>query len=206
MFRWRSRAGMPGGMIPGKIIERGEAGATPPEGYDRVASALHWLIAALVLSMLLLGFYMVGVPRQTPLRGLLFDLHKSLGLVVLALMIVRVAWRLTHRPPEPLAGIGAINTRLAAAVHVLLYLSLLAQPIAGYVASSLGRYGVAFFGLPLPDWADENPELRAVFLDAHHLIARLLVLLILLHLAGTLLHLMQGQGAILRRILPWRTR
>ena len=174
-----------------------------PVRYDRVASTLHWLVALLVLVMLALGFSMVEVPRQTPMRGALFNLHKSIGLVVLGLMILRTAWRLTHRPP-PLIGIRAVNARLASAVHLLLYALLLAQPVAGYVASSLGQYGVAFFGLPLPDWTAPNSELRETFLIVHRIVARLIVGLLLLHLAGTLLHLAQGRSDIVRRILPWR--
>ena len=174
-----------------------------PAQYDLVASTLHWLVAFLVLLMLALGFYMVEVPRQTPMRGLLFNLHKSIGLLVLALMILRTGWRLSHRPP-PLAGIGALNARLASAVHILLYALLLAQPIAGYVASSLGQYGVAFFGLSLPDWTAPNSELRETFLIVHRIVARLIVGLILLHLAGTLLHLAQGRSDVVLRILPWR--
>jgi cytochrome b561 len=176
----------------------------PIARYDRVAAGLHWVVAALVILMLVLGYYMVEVPRQTPLRGQLFNLHKSIGLLVLALMIARTLWRLSHHPPPPLEGIGAFNARLASGVHALLYLLLLAQPVAGYVASSLGRYGVEFFGLPLPDWADEHPELRESFVGAHHVIAKLLVALILLHLAGTALHLAQGKAEILKRIWPRR--
>lgn len=180
--------------------------AAPVAGYDRIASTLHWLLAALVLVMLFLGFYMVEVPPQTPLRGQFFNLHKSIGLLVLGLMIARTVWRLRHRPPTPLDGISAFNVRLASTVHILLYLLLIAQPAVGYVASSLGRYGVEFFGLPLPDWTDEDPKLRELFLSAHHVIARLLVALILLHVAGTLLHILQGKTVILRRILPWKGR
>ena len=153
--------------------------------------------------MLALGFYMVEVPRQTPMRGLLFNLHKSIGLLVLGLMILRTIWRLTHRPP-PLAGVAAFNARLAGLVHLLLYALLLAQPTFGYIASSLGQYGVAFFGLPLPDWTSPDAGLREAFLTPHRIVARLIVALILLHLAGTLLHLVQGRRDLIARILPGR--
>jgi len=173
-----------------------------PLRYGGVAAGLHWLVAFLVLFMLALGFYMVEVPRQTPMRGTLFNLHKSIGLLVLALMIFRSLWRLAHRPP-PLTGMSAFNAGLATAVHFLLYALLLAQPIAGYVASSLGQYGVAFFGLELPNWTEPDPALREIFLTAHRIVARLIVVLILLHLAGTMIHLLQGRSDLVRRILPW---
>jgi cytochrome b561 len=176
--------------------------STPFQRYDRLSSTLHWLVALLVFVMLGLGFYMVEVPRQTPLRGSLFNLHKSIGLLVLGIMILRTVWRITHRPP-PLSGLSAFNMRTANAVHLLLYLLLLAQPIAGYVASSLGTYGVAFFGIELPRLALPNSELREIFLAIHRLVARLIVLLLLLHIAGTLLHVLQGRRDIVRRMTPW---
>ena len=184
------------------FMEAGEQARAGPEHYDRVASTLHWIVALLVFVMLGLGFFMVEVPRQTPMRGALFNLHKSIGLLVLGLMIVRTAWRLTHKPPL-WVGLDAFNARLAAAVHGLLYLLLLVQPIAGYVASSLGQYGVAFFGVDLPAWSGPDPELRETFLTVHRIVARLIVILILLHIAGTLLHLVQGRRDLVRRILPW---
>jgi len=184
------------------IIETGQRESLGPERYDGVASALHWLVALLVFLMLGLGFYMVEVPRQTPMRGALFNLHKSIGILVLGLMIVRATWRLTHRPP-PLVGLEAFNARLAATVHFLLYALLLAQPIVGFVASSLGRYGVAFFGLELPSWTAPDPDRRETFLAIHRILARLIVFLILLHVAGTLLHFFQGRRHLFRRILPW---
>jgi cytochrome b561 len=176
--------------------------SSPFQRYDRLSSTLHWLVALLVFVMLGLGFYMVEVPRQTPLRGALFNLHKSIGLLVLGLMILRTFWRMAHRPP-PLSGLSAFNMRTAIAVHLLLYLLLLAQPVAGYVASSLGSYGVAFFGIELPRWAPPNPELREIFLAIHRLVARLIVLLLLLHIAGTLLHVLHGRRDIVRRMSPW---
>ena len=172
--------------------------------YGRVAATLHWIVALLVLFMLGLGFYMVDVPRQTPLRAALFNFHKSIGLVMLALMILRSWWRVGHRPP-PLSGLGRLNFALARSVHWLLYLFLLIQPIAGYVASSLGRYGVTFFGIELPAWTSPNPDLREIFLSVHRMVARILVALILVHLCGTSLHIVQGRSTLVRRMLPWRS-
>ena len=168
--------------------------------YTRTAILLHWLIAALVLAMLVLGEVMTGVPRQTPMRGALFNFHKSLGLLVLALVVARLAWRLAHRPPPLPLDIPPWNRQLAGITHGAFYVLLLAQPLLGYVASVFGKYGVKFFGLALPAWGSDNPAVREPFLDAHHLVANLLIGLIALHLAGVAWHRFGRRGDLWRRM------
>jgi cytochrome b561 len=168
--------------------------------YTRTAITLHWLIAALVVAMLLLGLVMTDVPRQTPMRGTLFNLHKSLGLVVLVLLIARLAWRLSHHPPPLPADVAPWSRQLAGLTHAAFYVLLLAQPLLGYVASVFGKYGVKFFGVALPAWSSDNPAVREPFLDAHHLVARLLIGLIALHLAGVAWHRFGRRGDLWRRM------
>lgn len=172
----------------------------PVERYNRTAILLHWIIAALVVAMIVLGQVMTEVPRGTPLRGELFNFHKSLGLLVLALVVVRLAWRLTHRPPSLPIDVPPWNRRLANLTHIAFYVLLLAQPLLGYVASSFGKYGVKFFGLALPAWGSDNPAVREPFLAAHHLVADLLVVLIALHLAGVAWHRFGQQPLLWRRM------
>ncbi len=171
-------------------------------GYTRTAFALHWIIAALVISMIVLGQVMTEVPRQTPWRGPLFNFHKSLGLLVLGLVIVRLAWRVAYRPPPLPTDLPAWNRHLANLTHGAFYVLLLTQPLLGYVASVFGKYGVAFFGIPLPGWGHDNPAVREPFLAAHHLVADLLVVLIALHLAGVAWHRFGRRPDLWRRM--WR--
>jgi cytochrome b561 len=170
------------------------------ERYDLVAIALHWTVAVLVAGMLVLGFVMVGVPRGDPMRGELFNLHKSFGVVALALMIARAAWRLSHRPP--VHGLPGWNRALAGATHAGLYLLLLAQPLSGYAASELGKYGVKVFGLATPDLLAPDPGLREAFVAAHHALAAALVALIALHLAAVVWHAARGRRGVSERMLP----
>lgn len=176
--------------------------AAPVERYTATAILLHWLIAALVVTMIVLGQVMTEVPRQTPLRGALFNFHKSLGLLVLALVVVRLAWRVGHRPPPLPAGIPAWNRQLASLTHGAFYVLLLAQPLLGYIASVFGKYGVKFFGLPLPAWGRDDPAVREPFLAAHHLVGDLLVALIALHLAGVAWHRFGRAPDLWRRMWP----
>ena len=185
----------------GRASER-TAPPLPAERYTRTAIALHWMIAALVLAMILLGQVMTEVPRQTPLRGALFNFHKSLGLLVLGLVVVRLAWRVGHRPPPLPVEIPSWNRHLASLTHGSFYVLLLAQPLLGYVASVFGKYGVKFFGVELPAWGSDNPVVREPFMAAHHLVADLLVGLIILHLAGVAWHRFGSRPELWRRM--WR--
>ena len=186
------------GAAGGAVAQGGQPLAA--ERYTRTAITLHWLIAALVVTMILLGQVMTEVPRQTPLRGPLFNLHKSLGLLTFALVLVRLGWRLGHRPPPLPADVPAWNRQLSAFTHTAFYVLLLAQPVLGYVSSVFGKYGVAFFGLPLPAWGHDNSAVREPLLAAHHLVADLIVALIALHLAGVAWHRFGRQPALWRRM------
>jgi len=118
-----------------------------PARYGKVAMLLHWCIALLVIGMLVLGYYMVGIPKGTPDRAVYFNLHKSFGVLAGVLIIVRLLWRVTHRPPALPASMAAWNIKAAQGGHLLLYVLMLLQPLTGYLSSSFNKYGVRFFGL-----------------------------------------------------------
>jgi cytochrome b561 len=158
-----------------------------PEHYTRIAIMLHWLIGSTAVGLLILGATMVWVPRQTLLRGELFDLHKSVGLLVLLLMLFRLGWRATHKPPS-LAGLPPLSRFAARSVHGLFYALLVLQPLTGYLASAFGAYGVSLFGLNVAPFGHPDLEVRRLLLTAHHLFAWLLTALILLHVLAAYRH------------------
>ena len=133
----------------------GSASANVPR-YSNIAIVLHWAIAALVVTLVVLGFYMTGLPRNTADRAYFVNLHKSLGVLTLVLVVVRAGWRLSHKPPPLPASTPAWQQRGAALSHGLLYAAMLLQPVTGYLMSSFGKFGVRFFGVPLPvaGWPD----------------------------------------------------
>jgi cytochrome b561 len=173
--------------------------------YDNVAIGLHWVIAVLVATLLLLGSYMTDLPRNTPERAYFLNLHKSLGVLTLALVVVRVAWRLTHRPPPLPATLPVWQQRMARVSHRLLYAVMLLQPLTGYVMSSFGEYGIRFFGVPLPTFGSPDPQLRELFLTAHQTIAVALLSLIVVHVLAAARHGVYARDGVVRRILPHRT-
>jgi cytochrome b561 len=106
-------------------------------GYDSVAQALHWLIAALAIAVVLLGWTIEGIPRNTPQRDLAIMVHSSVGLSILTAMVFRAGWRWRHPPPPSLRHFEAA---LARANHLVLYLIFILMPLAGYLnAAAAGR-------------------------------------------------------------------
>lgn len=166
--------------------------------YSAGAIVLHWLIALALAFQLALGFAM---PHDE--RGFaLFQLHKSIGIAILLLSLVRLAWRLTHRPPPPVEG--GFGGSLAKVVHVLLYVFMIGQPLTGWamVSTDATRIPTLLFGavplphLPLPAGINEAME------ESHEVLAWTALALIVLHVAGAVRHQFLVKDGLLRRIGP----
>ncbi len=173
-----------------------------PQRYTRVAIALHWLVALAVFGQIGLGWFLDTVPRGTPDRTVWVNLHKSTGLVLGVLVLIRLLWRLTHRPPPLPLAMPRWERVAASANHALLYVCLIGMPLAGYIASNHSRFGIRFFGIPLAPWGTDDRALYALFNGIHGALSWLLVALIALHLAATAKHVFIDRDAILQRM--WR--
>jgi cytochrome b561 len=174
-----------------------------PGRYTGVAIALHWTVAALLVAQVAWGWWMQEIPKQ-PVgpRVDAFNLHKSVGVAILALMLVRLGWRLGH-PPPPLA-LPAWEARLARAVHALLYVALVVQPLTGYLGSVFSGYPVKLFGLVMPAWGWKDEGIKELMSAAHLANSFVLVALVALHVAGAVKHAWDGSG-VMRRMLPGRS-
>lgn len=167
--------------------------------YDGIAIALHWLIPAAILGLLCMGLYMTSL-AFSPARLKLFNWHKWLGMVVLLLMLVRVLWRFTHRPPQ---SIPMARWQRAAShvVHALLYALALGAPLVGWVYSSAAGFPIVMFGiLPLPDWVAPSPILAASAKQWHHWLAYALGLLVAVHVAAVAKHQWKDRDNLLARM------
>ena len=171
--------------------------------YTRFAVAMHWIVAAIVLVQYPLGWLMQQIPKNPPgQRAEVFNVHKSIGLTILALMIVRLGWRLAHRPPD-FPPMAAWQARLAKVTHFALYAALIGLPLAGYLGSAFSGYPVRFFGVVLPQWAPKNAAVKEWMSTAHLVLAWTLLAAFALHLAGVLKHLFVDRDALLER-MAWR--
>jgi cytochrome b561 len=169
--------------------------------YGKPAIALHWLQAALVLSLFVLGWTMVDMPKG-PDKTWTIAFHKSLGICAFVLLLVRAAWRWRHPPPPMEDGWQA---KLATLTHRLLYVLLLLAPLFGYLSASFTKYPMKFFGFTIPKagWPDET--INAVFNLLHKGTTWMLAGLIALHLAGALYHVLRRDGT-LSRMTPVQSR
>lgn len=175
--------------------------SSSPDRYTGVAIALHWLVALAVVGTFGLGLYMHDLP-VSPSRLKLFNWHKWAGVTILAVGVLRVAWRWTHRPPADLP-MPAWQRKLAHAVHGSLYVLLFAIPLVGWAYSSASGFPVTLFGvLPLPDFVPRDKALAEFLKPLHARLAWVLAALVFLHVAAVIKHVFVDKDALAARMLP----
>jgi cytochrome b561 len=174
------------------------------ERYTGTAILLHWVIALLVFVLIGLGWYMVDIPKNTPERAYFYNLHKSIGLTTLFVILVRVGWRLAHVPPRLPATLREWEIVAATWSHRLLYACLLIMPVSGYIASNFTKFGVKYFGIELPPWGPQDKTLYGIFNNIHVVTSYVFVVVIALHVAGAFKHLLVDRDTVFRRMLPGR--
>jgi cytochrome b561 len=169
-------------------------------GYDAVAKTLHWLVAAILVGQFALGWLMPGVRRGME-PGLPMHAHISIGIVVLALIAVRLAWRLTHPvPAEP--ELPAWQRRASEAVHWLLYALVLVTTFSGWFYASARGWSLTFFGLfPLPALAAQGSPTGRAIGGIHEGIVWVLLAVIAAHVAAALVHAFVYRDRVMERML-----
>ena len=174
--------------------------AEPRNRYSIVSLILHWLIAALVVTQVAL----ITVYESTESRDFV-NAHKSVGLTILVLTLVRLGWRIAN-PAIPLPDTMRRWERLLArATHVLFYVFMIGMPLAGWAASSAAGRDILWFGLfPLPLLPiGGGREVAGQLMDLHELAAKALYVLLALHVAGALKHHFIDRDNVLHRMIPW---
>ena len=175
-----------------------------PEQWGAISKLLHWLVAVLVVLMAWLGLTMGDLPNG-PDKVATYALHKSIGLTILGLVVLRLGWRLYAGAPRPVPGTPAWQDRVAGISHWSLYLLLLAMPLSGWMLNSAAGFPLQWVGLGrIPALVGENHELRERAEDMHELLFWILALLVLTHVAAALFHHVFQRDATLLRMLPGR--
>jgi len=183
------------------MVDSVRPAARAAPGYTRTAIALHWLVAVLILGAFALGLYMVEL-ELSPTKLKLYSWHKWLGVTIWMIAVVRLVWRLTHRPP-PLPALPAWQRIAASTTHVLLYVLVLAIPISGWLFSSASGFPVVYFGvLPLPDVVGKDKELAKLLQSVHATLNYTLMAIIVVHAAAAIKHHFVDRDVVFHRMLP----
>jgi cytochrome b561 len=173
--------------------------------YTRTAIALHWLIALLLLGQFAFGLALEDIARGTPARGYFVNLHKSSGVLIGLLIVLRIGWRLTHQAPPLPDSTPRWQRRAARFSHFALYLCMLMLPLSGYLASNFSKHGIKFFNVVRwAPWGPDDKALYALFNQIHHLAAALLAMFVAVHVLAVAKHMLIDRDGLLLRMWPRR--
>lgn len=171
-----------------------------PDSYGLVSRANHWLSAFLFIGLIALGLYMVELPKG-PERGEFYALHKSLGIGLLGLMLLRLVWLKISPNPQQISQ-TRLEHIMGHSVKGVLYLAMLALPLSGWLMSNSGGHEVAFFNLfTLPTLVGENDTVHGIAEAIHANFGVLMIAVIALHVAGALKHHFVYRDNTLKRML-----
>jgi cytochrome b561 len=182
------------------------------ERYSNVAITLHWLIALGIIVNIALGLYFADLPRSDPDKFFLTQTHKSIGLTILVLSLIRVAWRLMNPVPPLPASMSPITRFAAHATHFLLYLLIIAIPLSGWLLVSSSPLGLptmyfGWFAWPqLPYFSDLPRAAKKIWVHefgtVHVYLAWSAIVLVTIHVVAALYHQFIRRDIVLGRMLP----
>ena len=181
-----------------------------PDRYGLVAILLHWIIAFAIIALLAMGAVMVRLTPGSSLQFELYQLHKSVGIAVLALTLMRLAWRLFHPPPPLPANLKPWEMALARVTHVGFYVLLITLPFSGWmmVSASVWNIPTVVFGaftlphLPVLGGLENKKPVEDALKETHEALAIGMLILLVLHVAGALKHHFLLRDDTLARMLP----
>ena len=176
------------------------------ERWGAVSQSFHWLIVILLLVIAYIGLTMGDLPNG-PRKINIYALHKSIGLTILALVTLRLFWRVYAGAPLAVTGTPGWQQRIASLTHVALYALMFAMPLSGWVLNSSAGYPLQWFKLfNLPAITGKNHDLHELAESAHETMFWVLVVLVVLHAGAAFYHHLFQNDDTLRRMLPSRRR
>jgi cytochrome b561 len=174
--------------------------------YTATAIGLHWLMAALILGTFGVGIYMHDLPLS-PTKLQIYSWHKWAGVTAFLLVLFRIVWRFTHRPPPLPAAMPRWQQLAAHGGHALLYLLMIAIPLTGWLMSSAKGFQTVYFGvLPIPDLLAKNNELGKALKEVHETLNFLMIAIVAGHAGAALKHHFIDRDDILTRMSPHHSR
>ena len=172
----------------------------PAQSYGATAVTLHWILALLVFVLYGIGWYMVEIPKGTPPVAYWYNLHKSIGIVTAVPIVLLIWWRVTHTPPPLPGSLAEWQARAAHANHVLFYVCLVVLVASGFIESNFAKFGIRFFGYPLPRLFSEDKSLYWIFNRVHVYTSYVFAALLAVHIAAALKHLLINRDGVFQRM------
>jgi cytochrome b561 len=177
-------------------------GGTAGPRYTKLAIWLHWLIGLAVIANIGLAMLTEGLPRETHRAAM--DVHKALGITILALTVIRILWRLAHKPPPLPAATPAWQRPLSKIVHFLFYVLLILLPLSGWVWMSAADRPIDFFGLAtIPTIVAPNEGRADVMHDRHEVLGLAMLALAAIHIVAALKHQFVDRTGLIGRMNPF---
>jgi cytochrome b561 len=184
------------------MSQRETSSSNEPSGYGTVARLFHWVIAVLVAVQIPAGIAMTSEPLAAAADPL-FILHKGSGAVLLALVVARVLWRLSHRPPRFPDFMPALEQRIASATHVTIYVLLVVMTVSGYVRTVGEEFPIELLdALGVPPLIPPMPRTARAMLVVHQFAVIALVGLVAVHISAVLRHQLIERNPVLSRMWP----
>jgi cytochrome b561 len=172
------------------------------DSWGAPAKLLHWLVAVLIFAQIALGLTAKGW-RLSPTKLELFVWHKSVGMLILALVVLRLTWRLANPTPDLPAGTPAWERAAARASHALLYVLMLAMPLTGWIVNSASGVPFSiFWWIPLPAIVPPDKHTADLAALVHGSLFVLLALVLVVHVGAALRHHFAKRNDVLARMLP----
>ena len=170
--------------------------------YTSTAKTLHWLMSLIIFGLLLLGFYMSDLPLS-PEKLQFYSWHKWAGVTIFLLAIIRLGWRITHKPPKMPAEMPLLQRRAAHLFHVALYVLMFMIPLSGWLMSSAKGYQTVWFGvLPIPDLLPKDKVVGDVLQELHEILNTVLIGILAIHILAALKHHFFDKDDVLKQMLP----
>lgn len=177
--------------------------AAVPVRYDAVARALHWVMAAAIMALWVVGHMIDALPKG-PVRSEVIGLHKAIGVVLLVLAMARLAWRMIRPQPPLPESMPAAERLMASAGHLALYLLMVLIPLDGILLSQSAGREVSVFGLVLPALVGKDDALKEMFKGGHVALGWVLAAVLVGHVAAALRHRFILKDEVMARMLPGR--
>ncbi len=170
--------------------------------FGYVAKSFHWIVAVLIIAMLCLGYLLEDFPASSGAAA--YNVHKCIGIIILALVVLRLVWRWMNIQPGYSSRLPACYKLFVKLAHYVIYMAMVLMPLSGWLMSTAAGRAPDFFGwfyFPMPGIA-LNTHLAGVMYQVHNTLAVVLIVLISLHILAGLFHHVMLRDNVLKRMLP----